>query len=131
MRTTGWTITLLVAALVSGCSGQNVKAMTNSAAQEPARDGAEDDGDDDGDDGEEEEEDVALADVPANVKKAAEAAVPGIVLKSAERETEDGVSLYSLAGTVAGEAVEIEVSVDGKVLEIERGEDDDDGEDDD
>ena len=79
--------------------------------------------DEENDDGEEEE--VALGDVPEAVKKAALAAVPGLVLVEAERETEHGSTVYSLEGTAGGEAVEVEVSADGKVLEIERGEDED------
>ncbi len=85
-----------------------------------------DDEDEDGDEGNEQR--IALDQVPAAVKKAAEAAVPGLALKSAETETEQGVLHYCLEGTAAGEKVEVEVSPSGKVLEVERG---DEGEDDD
>lgn len=84
------------------------------------------DDDDEEDDGDENEQAIALDQVPAAVKKAAEAAVPGFVLESAEKETEEGALHYCLEGTAGGEAVEIEVSPDAKVLEIERGEDDED-----
>lgn len=82
--------------------------------------------DDDEDDGDENEQAIAINQVPAAIKKAAEAAVPGFVLVSAETETEEGALHYCLEGTAGGEAVEIEVSTDAKVLEIERGEDDED-----
>ena len=69
---------------------------------------------------------MALDQVPEAVKKAALAAVPGLVLKSAEKETEDGTLQYCLEGTAGGEAVEVEVRAsDAKVTEIERGEDED------
>ena len=84
------------------------------------------DGDDEGDEGDDDEQEIALDQVPAAVRKAAEAAVPGFVLASAETETEEGALHYCLEGTAGGEAVEIEVTTDARVLEIERGEDDDD-----
>ena len=83
---------------------------------------------DDDEVGEEENEvEVALAQVPEAVKQAALAAVPGLVLKSAEKETEEGSLRYCLEGTANGETVEVEVNAaDAKVVEIERGEDDED-----
>lgn len=80
--------------------------------------------DEDGDEGDEQR--IALDQLPAAVKKAAEAAVPGLALKSAETETEQGVLHYCLEGTAGGEKVEVEVSPDGKVLEVERGDEDED-----
>ena len=73
------------------------------------------------------DEDVALADVPANVKDAALQAVPGLTLTSAERETEDGHVVFSLSGTADGKEYEVEVSPNGTVQEIESGGDDDHG----
>jgi hypothetical protein len=75
------------------------------------------------------DETVALDQVPESVRKAAEAAVPGFAIQSAEKEVEDGTTLYSLEGTAGGKPCEVEVTADGKVLEIEGQ--DDDGEDDD
>jgi len=82
------------------------------------------------------DEKIALADVPEHVKQAALNAVPGLVLTEAEQEIENGVTIFSLAGTVAGKRHEVEVSADGKVGEIEadddsaeRGDQDDDGDD--
>jgi len=85
-------------------------------------------GGDGGDDEEEEDEErVALGDVPAAVRTAAAEAVPGIRLTSAERETEDGATVYELEGTVDGREWEIEISADGEVLETETEDDDEEG----
>lgn len=78
----------------------------------------------DGDDGSEQW--IALDQVPAAVRTAAETAVPGLVLKSAETEREEGALHYCLEGTAAGEKVEVEVGPDGRVLEVERGDEDED-----
>jgi uncharacterized membrane protein YkoI len=79
------------------------------------------------------EEEVPLAEVPAAVKSAALAALPGLVLDSAEAEVEDGVLIYALSGTDDEGALEVDVTADGQVLKVERGEDDEDqpGDDDD
>ncbi|HEY5624125.1 MAG TPA: PepSY domain-containing protein [Gammaproteobacteria bacterium] len=63
--------------------------------------------------------DVPIADVPATVLAAARAAVPGLVITSAEVEVEDGQDVYEIEGTADGMEYEIEISVDGEVLEIE------------
>jgi len=83
------------------------------------------------DDGDDDEQDVALDQVPAAVKAAALGAVPGLALKEAERETEHGAIVYTLEGTANGHVYEIEVTADGKVTEVEqKAKDDDDGDDD-
>ena len=125
MKTTSWMLGALCAALTVGCSGQEVRSQKDSAANHPVAT-ADDEEDDDG-------QDVAMAlgDIPEAIKQAALAAIPGLALTEAERETEDGATVYSLEGTAGGERVEVEVSADGKVLEIERGDDEDDDEDDD
>ena len=120
MKTASWMLGALCASFTVGCSGQELRAQKDSAAGHVAAT-ADDDEDDDGQD-----VNVALADVPEALKQAALAAVPGLVLTGAEREVEDGATLYSLEGMAGGEAVEVEVRTDGKVLEIERGEDEDD-----
>lgn len=74
---------------------------------------------------EEQEVEIALADVPQVVKDAAIAAVPGLVLSGAEQETEDGSIVYELEGVADGRTWEIEVSADGRVLEQELDQDDD------
>ncbi|NOT30577.1 MAG: hypothetical protein HOP15_09045 [Planctomycetes bacterium] len=103
-------------------------SSTQLGGQHPAPATADDDSDDDSDDDEQDENDqeLALDQVPAAIKQAAEAAVPGFVLVSAETETEKGARHYCLVGTAGGESVEIELGTDGKVLEIERGEADED-----
>jgi hypothetical protein len=124
MKLRAWMLVPLAGALVAfGCSGaRDVKSDSRHAAY--SGDGDEDD------DEEESEELVALAQVPQAVKKAAQDAVPGIVLKEAERETGKSGVVYCVHGTAAGEFVEVEVSASGEVLEIERGDDDDEGDDD-
>jgi uncharacterized membrane protein YkoI len=124
--TTSWISGVVLGCLAVGCGSvqdRSVKAQASGPAHAMVDD------DDEGDD--ESEEAVALSQVPEAIKQAALAAVPGLVLSSAEKETEDGTLLYSLEGSAGGETVEVEVRAsDSKVLEIERGEDDEDGEDD-
>ena len=83
------------------------------------------------DDDDEEEVEVPLDQVPSSVKAAALAALPGLVLKEAEMEIEDGVTVYELEGEVDGVEYEVEVTADGEVLEIERDDEDDEDDDDD
>ena len=86
-------------------------------------------GDDEDGDEEETEEMIALKDLPNAVRAAALAAVPGLVITEVEKETEGSDVHYCIHGTAGGEFVEVEVSPDGKVGEIERGdEEEDDGE---
>lgn len=80
--------------------------------------------DDDDDDGQ--EEDVPLSEVPEVVRRAALAAVPGLVLDEAEKEVEDGALVYSLEGEANGQRYCVEVSPTGKVLEVEHEDGDDD-----
>ena len=63
--------------------------------------------------------DIALANVPPAVIQAATAAIPGIVFSEAEIEMANGSVVYELEGTHVGREYEIEVSMDGKILEIE------------
>jgi uncharacterized membrane protein YkoI len=120
---TNWMPALLLGGLVASCG--SVQDVQDRSATDAARTASSvSDDDEDGDD--ENEVAVALDQVPEAVKKAALAAVPGFVLVSAEKETEDGELRYCLEGTADGESVEVEVNAaDSKVVEIERGEDDD------
>lgn len=77
----------------------------------------------------EDEKEIPLSQVPAEAVQAAQRAVPGITLTEAEVEEEDGCTVYELEGTADAIEYEIEVTADGKVLEVER-EDQDDEEDD-
>jgi hypothetical protein len=121
MTKTSWFTGVALCCIVASCSSQDrsVKAGGHQPAQAMVED------DDEGDD--ENEVAVALDQVPAAIKQAALDAVPGFVLESAEKETEEGSLHYCLEGTAGGEAVEIEVRAsDANVVEIERGEDDGD-----
>lgn len=81
--------------------------------------------------GGDDEEDIALNQVPQVVKDAALKAVPGIKLTGAEKETENGVVVYELKGAKDGGEYEIEINAKGEVLEIETDDDDDYDDDDD
>ena len=116
-----WMSAVVLGGLAAACGAVNDVQDAAARKHEP-RSTAMDDEDGEDDD----EQPIALDQVPAAVKKAAEAAVPGLVLKKAETETEEGALHYCLEGTADGEAVEVEVSTDGKVLEVERGEEEDD-----
>ena len=98
-----WILGLLLVALLAGCK----QARTS----------------------EDDDEEIALSEVPANVMAAAEKAVPGITFTSAEKETEDGVVIYEFEGTVNGKEYEVEVTAAGEVIEVEDDGDDDDDDD--
>jgi uncharacterized membrane protein YkoI len=76
----------------------------------------------------EDEKEIPLSQVPAEALQAAQQAVAGITLTEAEVEEEDGCTVYELEGTANAIEYEIEVTADGKVLEVEQ-EDQDDEED--
>lgn len=82
--------------------------------------------DDDLDDDDEEEFVVPLGRVPEHVLAAALEAVPGLELEAAEAEREDGVLVYDLEGVLDGREIEVEVTEDGDVLEIEYDDEDND-----
>ena len=87
----------------------------------------EDDDDEEGDDDDgDDEEEIALDQVPQAAKDAALAELPGFVIETAEKETENGQVLYGLEGTVNGEPYEVEVTADGQVIEVEKEDDEDD-----
>ena len=78
----------------------------------------------------EQEKEVPLSQVPAETLKAAQGAVDGIEITEAEMEEEDGETVYVLEGEANGKEYEIEVTPQGKVLEVEEeGKDDDMGDD--
>ena len=82
----------------------------------------------------EDEKDIPLSQVPEAVVMAASQAVENITLTEAEVEKEDGQTVYTLEGTADGIEYEIEVTADGKILEVEQEDedgDDEDGDDDD
>ena len=121
----GWSWVLVVAgALGASCGTSRDAASTQASARHNGLVATSEDGDD---------ENIALDQVPAAVRAAALNALPGFVITSAERETENGVVIYSLTGTVNGVSTEIEVSADGSSAHVEDDGDDDDhdGDDDD
>ena len=77
----------------------------------------------DDDEGDEAEESIPLERVPANVLEAAKKAVEGFVPDSAEIDKESGSPVYDIHGLVNGEAWEVEVAPDGKVMGTERDDD--------
>jgi len=78
----------------------------------------------------EKEKEIPLSDVPQAALTAAEGAVEGITLTEAETKEEDGQTVYIVEGEAAGKVYEIEVTADGKVLDVVE-ETEDDAEDDD
>ena len=76
------------------------------------------------------DDEIPLERVPQAAKDAALAAVPGLVLEAAELERE---GVFCLHGTADGEFYEVEVTADGDVGEIERGDggEENDGDEDD
>jgi len=95
------------------------------ASGDVERDGDDDHADEEDGDEEHGESQVALSQLPAVVRKAAERAVPGLRITGAERETEDGVIVYDVNGTSEGKAFDVEVTAAGKVLGVENDADDD------
>jgi hypothetical protein len=78
----------------------------------------------------EDDKEIPLSQVPRQAVAAAQRAVRGISLTEAEVEEEDGRMVYELEGMANGIEYEIEVTADGKVLEVEREDDEDDDDDD-
>ena len=80
----------------------------------------------------EDEKEIPLSKVPEAAIEAGQQAVENITLTEAEVEEEDGQIVYILEGIADGIEYEIEVTADGKVLEVEQEDgDDEDDEDDD
>lgn len=101
---------LLMMALAAGFGCQNMAHHHGEGREE-----ADEDGD---------EVEIALSEVPAAAMNAARGAVAGIEFSEACRETEDGKVVYCLEGKANGEEYEIEVTADGRVVEIEEEEED-------
>lgn len=66
----------------------------------------------------EDDQEIALSEVPPAVMDAARGAVEGLQIKEAEVEQEKGQTVYEFEGEANGKEYEIEVSADGKVLEV-------------
>lgn len=64
--------------------------------------------------------DISLTEVPANIVTIVQDTLPGISLKSAEKEIKDGIVIYELEGSlINGDEYEIEISETGTVIKIE------------
>lgn len=77
------------------------------------------------------EETVAVADLPDAVVAAVTASLPGGVITEAEIGDENGQTVYEMEVLVDGKEVDVEVSADGTVLEIDEDDDVEDDEDED
>ena len=63
---------------------------------------------------------MPLDKVPPSVVKVAEEKLPGVKFDSAYKETKDGKEVYELRGkTKEGKIRDVEVTADGKVLEVD------------
>jgi hypothetical protein len=63
---------------------------------------------------------MPLDKVPPSVVKVAEGKLPGVKFDSAYKETKDGKDVYELRGkTKEGKIRDVEVTADGKVLEVD------------
>jgi hypothetical protein len=67
-----------------------------------------------------EEKKIRVDQVPASVMKAVRARLPGVVVRSAEKEVENGVTVYDLELTCQGRKYEMDVKPDGTILELEK-----------
>ena len=65
------------------------------------------------------EEKIALSEVPAAVTAAAEGAVDGLEIKSAEAEDKNDRTVYEIKGLADGVRHEIKIDFNGKVLKVE------------
>lgn len=129
MKAEYW-ILVLALGLAIGCNhsqrNQEHETATEHGSQEHGTLVSSETADDDEDDS---DVDVPIDEVPQAIKDAAVARLPGFVITEAEREVENGVTLYSLEGTVDGQSWEVEVGLDGTIIEVEQ--EDDETEDDD
>jgi hypothetical protein len=80
-------------------------------------------------DNDDDEENVAIKDLPEAVVAAVLAKFPDAKLVEAEKETENGEIVYEVEIEDGDDEIEVEVTSDGEILEVEV-EDDDDGDDD-
>ncbi len=65
-----------------------------------------------------EEDDIALSEVPSAAIKAAEGAVDGFVVKSAETKDKDGRTVYEIDGKAGDVKHEVIVTASGEVLKV-------------
>ena len=112
-----------------GCGKTVTQAGTSAekTMQEPEGENNDSDDGEDTDDGDDEEEvKVDPADLPQAVKDAVSAEYPGVKITEAEKEIEDGKTVYEVEIKKDGREIDIELSADGTILKEETGDDDDD-----
>ncbi len=66
------------------------------------------------------EEKVALDELPKAVVEAVKAKFPKAKLVSAEKETEEGKTVYEVAIKNQGQSIDVTLTPDGKIVEIEK-----------
>lgn len=71
----------------------------------------------------ESEEPVAIKDLPKAVVDAIERDYPDAELLEAEKETENGETLYEVEIKTGGKTLEVEVTPEGKIIEVEEEDD--------
>jgi len=69
-------------------------------------------------------DEILLTDVPPELLVVAGRSLPGFALLEAERKMEAGVLIYELKGRAAAGVFEIKLTPDGRVLEVDRDDDD-------
>ena len=63
---------------------------------------------------------IPLTEVPANIIKIVQNTLPGITLTEAEKEIDDDTVIYELEGTlINGKKYEIEITESGTIIKIE------------
>jgi len=63
---------------------------------------------------------IPLSEVPSNIINIVQNTLPGIALKEAKIEVEDGVNVYDLEGKlINGDEYEIEITESGTIIKIE------------
>ncbi len=76
----------------------------------------------------EDEKEIAISDLPAVVVKAVQDSLPGFVISDAEIEGTEPDIIYDVDGSMDGNEYEIEITPEGKILEIEMESDEDEDE---
>jgi uncharacterized membrane protein YkoI len=67
-----------------------------------------------------EDEKIALDKLPKAIKEAVKAKFPGATLVKASKENEDGKTIYEVNLKYKGHTLDVSLSPDGKILEIEK-----------
>ena len=76
----------------------------------------------------EQEQEIAISELPAIITTAIQDTLPGFEIAEAEIETKDKKITYEVEGIYQDQQYEIEISPDGKIIEIEEEDSDSDDE---